>query len=539
MNPNPQKLIDQTEEQTNPNAAENHTAGYQAIAEQQGYRSKWWSYIPTLIFCAIIYALALAYPIFSHDNIHSVDGMFHIRYAWLYRQYGIFTDFPWMQYAIAQDLWADHHLLYHILLIPFTIGDLLFGMKLASVVFATLALLACTLYLIGHRVRFVWIYAICLLLASDIFLFRISMARSISLSLIFLILALWCLERKHFRSLFFVAFAYIWSYQAAIALLPMSLAALAWWRWRGGIWAWQAPLYVTCGLLAGMTLNPFVPSTFPFFAFHFSSAFPGQGLIDVPKIPEWYGTTLLSLWQRNYPALLLGLIVPLLALPAWKRWPRDIGILAMGTCALFGVSIYAERFLEYGVPFAVLLGARLIDSLLINPQQHQRPKFLLTPFGKRSFALVLALVLVSIAWFGTMRYRDFYRHAFDISPHQFRAATHWLQQNTPRGTLVYHTDWAEFSYLFFYNTHNYYLAGLSPLFMAGWKPSIFQAYQMINRGLTKHPAKLIKKLFRAQYVVLHARTANMPLARQLLYDPQVKEVFGDHRVKILYLGPIP
>ncbi len=493
-----------------------------------------------LIGITLLNALVLTYHLFSHKTIHSVDGMYHIRYAWLYREHGLFTGFPWMQHAITKDTWADHHFLYHLMLLPFAQGDLLFGMKLSAVVFGTLALSACTLYLIAHRVRFAWVYGIVLLLASDFFLFRVSMPRSISLSLIFLLLALWCLEQKHHRSLFAVAFAYIWTYQTAVVILPMAVVTVFWWRWQEGVWAWRPLLYAMGGIFFGLTLHPFVPDTFSFFAFHFSAAFPSQHLVDVPLIPEWRGTTLWMLLQRNYPALLMGLVLPLFLLSRRKHWPRDIGVLCAGTLALWVVSLRAERMLEYGVAFAVLLGARLFDATVVQRWDASNLPFLASKAKTRLVLLCGTLLLLSFFWFGIQKHQDFHRYAFDIQPHVAQNASRWLKANTPARSIVYHTDWAGFSYLFFHNTHNHYIAGLSPLFLAGWKPRLFQAYQAINQGRTRQPARWIQKLFRARYVVLFAAAGDAALAQQFSLDPLVKEVYADAYTKIFEISaPTP
>ncbi len=493
-----------------------------------------------LIGITVLNAIVLSVHLFSHHTLHSVDGMYHIRYAWLYRQKGVFTDFPWMQFSIAKDTWADHHFLYHLLLMPFAGGDLLFGMKLSAVFFGTIALSACTLYLIAHRVRFAWVYGIVLLLASDFFLFRVSMPRSISLSLIFLLLALWCFERNHHRLLFGVAFAYIWTYQTAIALVPMAVVAVVWGRWQEGVWEWRPLLYTTGGIFFGLTLHPFAPDTFSFFAFHFSSAFPSQHLADIPLIPEWRGTTLALLWQRNYPAFLLGLVLPVLLLSQRKHWPRDIGVLLAGTLALWGVSLRAERMLEYGVAFAVLLGARLFDAAIVQRWNADALPFLASKAKARLVVLCLGLLCLSFLWFGTQKHQDFHRYAFDIRPDIAQDASRWLKANTPAGAIVYHTDWAGFSYLFFHNTHNHYIAGLSPLFLAGWKPRLFRDYQTINQGRSHDPARWIRTLFRARYVMLFAAAGDVALAQQLSLDPLVKEVYADSNTKIFEIStPAP
>ena len=42
--------------------------------------------------------------------------------------------FPWLPLTIlAPDRYADHHMLYHVLLAPFTVGDLRIGGKVAAV----------------------------------------------------------------------------------------------------------------------------------------------------------------------------------------------------------------------------------------------------------------------------------------------------------------------------------------------------------------------------------------------------------------------
>ena len=73
---------------------------------------------------AVLTALQIATP-----NLVGNDSYFHIRYAEVVRQAGVRgfpPPFPWLPLTIlAPDRYADHHMLYHVLLTPFTFGDLI------------------------------------------------------------------------------------------------------------------------------------------------------------------------------------------------------------------------------------------------------------------------------------------------------------------------------------------------------------------------------------------------------------------------------
>ena len=69
----------------------------------------------------------------ASDGIVGLDGYYHIKFAWLMRQHGLRLEFPWLPLTILKPAeFTDHHLLYHILLVPFTFFDLREGAKLAA-----------------------------------------------------------------------------------------------------------------------------------------------------------------------------------------------------------------------------------------------------------------------------------------------------------------------------------------------------------------------------------------------------------------------
>ena len=73
---------------------------------------------------------------FTTPNLIGNDSYFHIRYAKVIREAGVRgfpPPFPWLPLTIlAPDRYADHHMLFHLWLVPFTLGDLRIGGKLAG-----------------------------------------------------------------------------------------------------------------------------------------------------------------------------------------------------------------------------------------------------------------------------------------------------------------------------------------------------------------------------------------------------------------------
>src|SRR4051812_18648211 len=86
-----------------------------------------------------IAAVVLTVVQFATPTLIGIDGYFHVRYAAVIRDAGLRgfpPPFPWLPLTIlAPDQYADHHMLYHLLLVPFTFGDLRIGGKLAAVAF--------------------------------------------------------------------------------------------------------------------------------------------------------------------------------------------------------------------------------------------------------------------------------------------------------------------------------------------------------------------------------------------------------------------
>src|SRR5262249_9877455 len=144
---------------------------------------------PTQMLAAFVFICAVMFRIeFAGPAILDNDGYYHIRWSKMLRESAPhlpkFTNLPLT--SLSEDRYVDHHFLFHVLLIPFTFGDLRVGAKLAAVLFSTLGMAMCFWLLVAYRVRFRWFWLLPLVASSEPFLYRMAMTRDPSLSLLLL-----------------------------------------------------------------------------------------------------------------------------------------------------------------------------------------------------------------------------------------------------------------------------------------------------------------------------------------------------------------
>src|SRR5262249_9143558 len=124
-------------------------------------------------------------------GIIGLDGYYHIRYAQLLRLAGRpVIPFPWLPTTILNpQQFVDHHLLFHLALIPFTFGARIRGANIAAVLFPAAASLTWFLVAHAHRVRAPLVWLLVLVASSSAWLYRMSMTRRQSLVLVLLLVA--------------------------------------------------------------------------------------------------------------------------------------------------------------------------------------------------------------------------------------------------------------------------------------------------------------------------------------------------------------
>jgi hypothetical protein len=467
---------------------------------------------------------------FSTPDLPDNDGYYHIKMAYLMRTEGLKPDFPWLPLTILNPReFYNHHFLFHVALIPFTLGDLRLGAKWASVIFPSLAFLAVWFLLKRQRIPYAWLWSFGLLAVSEAFIYRMSIPRAQSLSLLVLVLGLdWLLAGKHMR-LIPLGFIYVWLYNAFPLLLGLAgIYTVAVWLSEGRL-VLRPLFYTAIGLALGLLINPYFP---------FNIIFAYQHIL--PKLVEATSVSVGSEWYpydtgqllRNSSLALAAFAGGALALGLSGRRMQTRTAAAFLLACLFGLMLLqSRRFVEYFPAFALIFAAFAWASVMHAyirrseltsriPQSNLRLPAGLTPHLP---ALVLAAFLVPGIWLTLHASRESIGSSKPYTLYQ--GASDWLVDNTPAGARVFQIDWDDFPRLFFYNTHNTYLVGLDPTYLQLYNASLYDEWVEITQGRLDMPSQSIQARFGGQYVLTDL--LHRAFIERAAQDPGLVEVYRD------------
>ncbi|MBK7453476.1 MAG: hypothetical protein IPJ46_07090 [Anaerolineales bacterium] len=493
------------------------------------------NFSPLILF--LVFFVGMAVIQFASPDMPDNDGFYHIKLAYLMRTEGLKPDFPYLPLSILNpEEFYDHHFLFHVALIPFTFGDLRIGAKWAAVIFSALAFLAIWYLFHRQRVPFSWLWALALLGISDAFLYRMSITRAQSLSLGVLALGfLWLLEGRYWR-LAMLSFIYVWLYDAfplLIALGVLHLVAVALIEHRLET---RPLIFIGAGILLGMLINPYFPVNISFSIQHMLPKLTDATSVRVGN--EWYPYDTGQLLDNSLPSL-IAFASGILALGIAGR-KMDVRT-AMGLLAalLFGLMLFqARRFVEYFPPFALIFAVFAWAPLLIDlkpvdlPQDEtdslRGPSPYLLDLRSILPAVVILVFVFAGAFMSIPAAQESIRNSKDYE--LYAGASEWLVQNTPAGSRVFQTDWDDFPRLFYYNTHNTYLAGLDPTYMQLYDSALYDLWVDITHGDVEGSSKIVASDFGAGYV--HTDLNHEDFLDQAAQDSGYKEVYRDDQAVI-------
>lgn len=468
---------------------------------------------------------------FSNQSIccGDFDGYYHIRWSrllWENMRAGHFfpPTFQWLPLTTLNPKdYVDHHLLFHILQIPFTwFGDLRLGAKVAATIFASLAVFSCYWLIVRYRLSYALVWLVALLSCSAPFLYRLNMAKAPPVSIIFMVAGIYLLFERKYLWLALLAFLYVWTYSLFVTLLAAALiwtVVLAWSEWR---FEWRPLLWTVTGTLAGFIINPYFPKNVALFLEHV--------WIKV-RIWDDFSTSVGSEWYPYESWYFLGsclvafvaMVVGYIAFD-WsdkRRAVRPLFFLLFSTLLLVA-SFRSRRFVEYWPPFAILFAAFALQTIFDGARRrvvgHLPEDVLdeLQPFLDRDepaetverrrareywqtgtavfIALLLGVVLV-------VNVRETAKTLADeAGPDRYRGGMQWIQTNVPAGEMVFNTDWDDFPKMFFYDTTHTYASGLDPTYLLNKNPELSKLYEEITLGKIKDAAPIIRDRFGARYV---------------------------------------
>jgi hypothetical protein len=454
------------------------------------------------------------------------DGYYHIKWArllWDNMRAGHFRPpgFPWLPLTtLAPREYVDHHLLFHVILIPFTwFRDLQTGAKVAAILFASLAVFSCYWLIVRYEIRYRLIWLLALLACSAPFLYRMNMTKAPPFAIIFLAIGTYLLFEKKYWQLLPLAFVFTLTYDMFVLLI---LAAVIWTAvvgWSEGRFEWRPLAWVGLGSLLGLVINPYFPHNLYLFYEHARVKITANDF-STKVGQEWYPYDTREFIVNCFVAL-VAMLVGYLAFEGSdrKRSARPLYFLILSTLLLLMTARW-KRFAEYFPPFAILFVAFTLESFWRGRAVFTHlPEYVmedLQPFLDRQVTAANAKETRSeetwrwvkagfvVCALGLALFVNVYRTAHEIhdsEPRDYYAkGSAWMRTNIPPGEMVFNTDWDDFPRLFYYDPTHVYASGLDPTYLMDKSPDLSKLYDRITTGDEEDPGPLIRDRFGARWV---------------------------------------
>ena len=453
------------------------------------------------------------------------DGYYHIKWARLLWENMRAKHFPpaftWLPLTtLNPHNYVDHHLLFHILLIPFTwFRDLQTGAKVAAVLFASLAVFSCYWLVVRCEIRYRLLWLLALLACSAPFLYRLNMTKAPPFAIIFLIIGTYLLFERKYWPLLPLAFVFALTYDMFVLLV---LAVVIWTvviGWTEGRFEWRPLTWVVAGSALGLVINPYFPQNLHLFYEHARVKITA-GDFATKVGQEWYPYDTREFVINCYVALTAMLVGYLAFDPSdRKRAQRPLYFLILSTALLLMIARW-KRFAEYFPPFAILFAAftleqfwrgravftRLPDDVMEDLQpflDRREPTATAREIKHQETWRMIKAGLVAVA-LATALFVNVYRTAREIGesePREYYAGgAAWMRANIPAGQMVFNTDWDDFPRLFYYDPTHVYVSGLDPTYLLDSNPELSKLYEQITTGNEEDPAPLIRDRFGARWV---------------------------------------
>ncbi|MFA6215732.1 MAG: hypothetical protein WC768_04130 [Patescibacteria group bacterium] len=494
-----------------------------------------------------IAALALFTYLLADPTFADPDSFYHAKMAQFLAQKGAITEFPWLFFTTLHYNFIDHHFLYHLVLVPFvTIFPPLIGLKVATVIFASLTILFIFWFLRQQKVKGAFWYVLFLLTVNP-FIFRLALPKSQPLVLLFLFLFLYFLLSRKYLGLIIISSLYVWLYAGwplALGLASIYVAINWFWSKQQRGWLFLRRLKigkikaarqnfwllssVILGTAAGLFFSPYFPKNFYFYwQQSFKIAILNyQYAIGVGA--EWYPYQIGDLLLGALPFFIFLAFAIFIFICFYKRQPMNTWFFAVSAFIFLALTLKSRRYVEYFIPLAFCFSV-----LSLNSAAAEIKNFLAIIFSKRLLPVLPALLLLILSpvfYLDLQKIKDFYQNSFSFT--KFAEASSWLKQHSSPGDIVFHSDWDEFPILFYNNDKNYYIVGLDPTFMYDYDKDLYGRWRDITLG--RYSGEIyptIKNLFAARYVFVDFNQ-NAEFDRNLASNFYFKKVFSDSEARI-------
>lgn len=511
------------------------------------------------IFIYIILACVtflFLYPSQRHAGFGDGDMFYHMKMAELISQNGVSIDFSWLPFTSLENYYANHHILYHILLIPFiTLLPKFFGAKLLHGI--SIWLMCVGIYSILRSRKMLTekvlpkthaLFFALLPFASVIFLIRETIPKAASFAVVYSLFFTYILMRKNsYLILFFASYIYVLLYGG----WPLGFGLTCLWAVSYILThkKYNEPLkkiaVVGAGLCAGIIINPYFPENIQFYYEQIIKIAVWNDNSVGFLAGEWVGLN--SIWifyAFSSVSMIILTCATILFVLNRNKFSLNTLFIFITSCVFFVLTIKSRRYIEYFVPYTALLGGYLwmqYDQLLQKStitfwQQRLHP--VLQKF-KVGFAFIIVIFISSFGYIHEWKTISQMYSPEYFGYENYKDASIWMKENIPKDEIIFHTLWEEFPMLFFYNTDHKYISGLDPRFLVyGAKERAQLYYDIVQFNVTndKEIAGWVQNDFKSHYILINKGIGENTLIHRKIKESNLfTEVYQDSYVAIYKL----
>ncbi len=466
----------------------------------------------------ILITVALLSPLrFSHKRLQQ-DDYYHIRSAQMMREHGIYRQFPWAKHTVLNEHYYDLHFLYHVLLIPFTFGNLIITGKIASIIIAATSAVLFYWFLRKNNISYAFFWTLMLLFSSSQMLTRMLAIRPISLSIIFFIVGTYLLFNKKYHWLLLLGYLFVLAYNGFPILLVIVVVYTLCYLFYYKKLELKPLLYCIAGMVMGLIINPYVPNNFRVLFVQLVRGPLTRATLELNL--EWLPLSSWALFLSTWGTLIALFAVFFLSLKYKQKQSFNTIFLFIQSVVFLISYLKYSRGVDQFVPYAVLFCAFSFSGLRIKPA--------------RVISIVISCFLIVNIGVNMYIVRNIFKTSDRLDN---SGSAEWLKANTQEGSEVFIANYGAFPQLFFYNTHNVYTLGLDPIFMREHDRRLYHLYQDAI-WLRKDPYPIIKGEFNARYIHVENVDRSRGFYNYLNTNPGLyRKVYQDDFSAVFELSP--
>ncbi|MFA6421797.1 MAG: hypothetical protein WCV92_00095 [Candidatus Buchananbacteria bacterium] len=476
------------------------------------------------------------------------DSFYHIKISQVIADQGIIKNFPNLQFTILKDNFVDHHLLYHLYLAPFVkYISPFWGAKIGHLILDCLVFLAVFIFLKKFKVKLALPLTLTMFLSSA-FVFRMLLIKAQPISLILIIICTYLIIKRKHLLLAIASFIYVWAYSGWFLVIILALAYI-FIKVIDEVIKIETPrlnrnliknffkscftfdnfkiiIYPLIGITLGLIINPYFPKNLYFSFVHIVQI----GLINKKSLgigAEWFPFTPTLLFASIVASIIILCFPFIFQAVYFKKIDLKSKFLMLLTILFLLVTLKSKRNIEYFVPFAVLTAGLTFQSAFADEKIKNDWKIFTSGLKKLvSLRLVSWVAIIVFTLSGVLVVLKLQTQSQTIPLNRLEKSSQWLMVNSSQGKTIFNLRWDRFPMLYFYNSKNFYVAGLDPTFTYVYNKDLFQKYYDISKGkLDENSASIIKKEFNAKLLI--ATKEDKKILQAVEKYPSFEKVYED------------